>query len=261
MFDYHVHSTVSYDGRSTPEEMALAAKAAGLQEICFTDHLDYMLCTPRSQTAFTQDAYCEAFSSLKVPGLTIRHGVEVGLTPWNKEEINQDLSAYPYDFVLGSVHFIDDKDPYFSHYWVDKDPLVAERQYFEEMLTCLKIHDNFDVLGHLTYISKCKGHPCPRIIPLEEYREIITEILKLLISKGKGIEVNTSGMNRCNDFLPGLPYLKLFKELGGKIITVGSDSHDVSRVGQHTAEVLSIFKEIFGYVCTFENRKPIFHKL
>lgn len=261
MFDYHLHSTVSYDGRSTPEQLALAAKAAGLEEICFTDHLDYMHCLPRCETAFTPETYRSAYSSLNIPGLTIRHGVEVGLTPWNKEEIDRDLSCYPYDFVLGSIHFIDDKDPYMPPYWVGKDPLAAERQYFEEMLTCLKLHDNFDVLGHLTYISKCKAHPCPRIIPLEEYREIITEILKLLISKGKGIEVNTSGKDRCGDFLPGLPYLKLFQELGGEIVTVGSDAHDVTRVGQYAPQVLAVLKDIFGYVCTFENRKPVFHKL
>lgn len=261
MFDYHLHSTVSYDGHSTPEELALAAKAAGLKEICFTDHLDYMLCTPRRETAFAPEDYQKAYSSLSVPGLTVRHGAEVGLTPWNKEEMDKDLAAYPYDFVLGSVHFIDDKDPYMPPYWVGQEPLVAEGQYFEEMLTCLKIHDNFDVLGHLTYISKCKAHPCPRIIPLEEYREIITEILKLLISKGKGIEINTSGVDRCGDFLPGLPYIKLFKELGGEIVTVGSDAHEAKRAGQYTSQALSMLKEVFDYVCTFENRKPIFHKL
>ena len=75
------------------------------------------------------------------------------------------------------------------------------------------------------------------------------------------MEINTSGVDRCGDFLPGLAYLKRFKELGGEIVTVGSDAHDVRRVGQYTLQACEMLKEVFGYVCTFEDRKPIFHKL
>ncbi|MBE6948118.1 MAG: histidinol-phosphatase HisJ family protein [Ruminococcaceae bacterium] len=261
MFDYHLHTSVSYDGRGTAEEMVRAATAAGLKEICFTDHRDYQHCVPRSQTTFTMEAYRNAYEGLDSAGLTVRHGAEVGLTPWNVEEISKDLQAYPYDFVLGSIHFINDEDPYLPPYWVGRDPLVAERQYFEEMLKCVQLHDNFDVLGHLTYISKCKAHPCPRIIPVDTYREEVTQIMKILIEKGKGIEVNTSGLDRCGDFLPGVDYLKLFRDLGGEIVTVGSDAHAPDRVGQHIDTALDMLRDIFGHVCTFQNRKPVFHKL
>lgn len=261
MFDYHMHSRVSYDGSGTPEEMLAAARSAGLKEICFTEHLDYQHCVPRAKTTYTLDAYRAAHGLRHTSDLSIRHGVEVGLTPWNTREIQRDVAAYPYDFVLGSVHFINDEDPYLPPYWVGRDPIVAERQYFEEMLTCVELHNDFDVLGHLTYISKCKAHPCPRIIPLEEYKDLIVSIMKVLISKGKGIEVNTSGMDRCGDYLPGVAYLKLFKELGGEIVTVGSDAHNAARVGKYIFEVCDILKDIFGYVCTFEGRSPIFHRL
>lgn len=261
MFDYHMHSRVSYDGSGTPEEMLAAAQSAGLKEICFTEHLDYQHCVPRDKTTYTLDVYRNAHTRKQLSSLSIRHGVEVGLTTWNKEDIQQDVAAYPYDFVLGSVHFINDEDPYLPPYWVGRDPVTAERQYFEEMLTCVELHNEFDVLGHLTYISKCKAHPRPRMIPLEEYKDLIADIMKVLISKGKGIEVNTSGVDRCGDYLPGIAYLKLFKELGGKIVTVGSDAHNAARVGQYTFEACDILKDIFGYVCTFEGRNPIFHKL
>ena len=261
MFDYHMHSTVSYDGYGSPREMAEAAVAAGLREICFTDHLDYMIRTPRSETAFSVADYNRAFDDLSVPGLLIRRGAEVGLTPWNAEEIKQDLSRRHYDFVLGSIHFIDDEDPYFPYFWEGKTVLQAERMYFEEMYKCLKLHDDFDVLGHLTYISKVKAHPMPRWLPLAEYREIVAEIMKLLVAKGKGMEVNTSGMDRCGDYLPGAEYLRLFKDLGGKIVTVGSDAHATDRVGQYAWEACQMVSEIFGYVCTFADRKPIFHKV
>ena len=261
MFDYHLHSTVSYDGHGTSEEMIASARSAGLKEICFTEHLDYQHCIPRAQTTYTLEAYHSAHAPQCDADLCVRHGVEVGLTPWNQQEIARDIAAYPYDFVLGSVHFIDDEDPYLPPYWVGRDPLQAEKQYFEELLTCVELHNDFDVLGHLTYISKCKAHPCPRIIPLAAYRDCIAQIMTTLISKGKGIEVNTSGMDRCGDYLPGMEYLKLFKDLGGEIVTVGSDAHAPDRVGQYTFPVCQMLKDIFGHVCTFEGRKPIFHKL
>ena len=113
----------------------------------------------------------------------------------------------------------------------------------------------------MTYISKCKAHPCPRIIPLEAYRDLIAEILKVLIAKGKGIEINTSGVDRCGDYLPGVEYLKLFKDLGGELVTVGSDAHAPERVGQYSSQACAILKDIFGYVCTFQNRQPVFHRL
>ena len=242
MFDYHIHSTVSYDGHSTPEDMVRAAEAAGLKEICFTDHLDYQLCVPREKSAFTAQCYALAYRTIKSDAVSIRFGAEVGLAPWNQEEICKDLAAYPYDFVIGSVHFIDDEDPYLPPYWVGKDALQAEQKYFEEMLQCVKLHDDFDVLGHMTYISKCKAHPNRRLIPLEEYRDVIAEIMKVLISKGKGMELNTSGVDCCGDYLPALDYLMLFRDLGGEIVTIGSDAHTADRVGQYCGLGCAILK-------------------
>jgi histidinol-phosphatase (PHP family) len=85
--------------------------------------------------------------------------------------------------------------------------------------------------------------------------------MKTLIAKGKGMEINTSGVDRCGDFLPDISYLKLFKDLGGRIITVGSDAHTPDRVGQYITGACNMAKEVFGHVCTFQNREPIFHKL
>lgn len=261
MFDYHMHTIVSYDGHNTPMEMAQAAVKAGVQEICFTDHLDYQLSAPRENTTYTPEAYRAAYDDLRVSGLSIRQGAEVGLATWNKDEISHDLAQYPYDFVIGSIHFINDEDVYYPEFWKDRDFLATERMYFEETLRCVQLHDDFNVLGHLTYISKVKGHPSPRIIPVEDHKEVIAEIMKTLIAKGKGIEINTSGVDRCGDFLPGIPYLKLYKDLGGSIVTVGSDAHTADRVGQYVTDGCSLAREIIGHVCTFQNREPIFHKL
>ena len=261
MFDFHMHTTVSYDGYNSPEEMALAAKAAGLKEICFTDHLDYILCRPEEKMAYSVEEYNAAHEGVAVPGLTIRHGAEVGLTHWNKEIVEKDLSLRHYDFVIGSTHFVDEEDPYFPPYWQGKTVAFAEQSFFEETMKCVQIHDNFDVLGHLTYISKVRAHPAPRKVELNIYRDVVEEILKVLAAKGKGMEVNTSGVDRCGDFLPREEFFRRFKELGGEIVTIGSDAHKSDRVGQYSKEACDILKDIFGYVCTFEDRKPIFHKL
>ena len=84
---------------------------------------------------------------------------------------------------------------------------------------------------------------------------------RIVIAKGKGMEINTSGVDRAGDFLPSAAFLKRYKELGGEIVTLGSDAHAPDRVGQYASEAMAILKDIFGYVCTFADRKPIFHKI
>lgn len=261
MFDYHMHTVVSFDGHDRGLDMALAAKAAGLKEICFTDHLDYDPLGKMGILAFDTDRYNAEYDTLEVPGLKIRRGMEFGMTADNRAQFQADLGRRPFDFVLGSVHFVDDLDVYYPEYWQGKSVFQAERRYLEATLECVHVHDDFDVLAHLTYIAKTHCHPAPRPVPFDAHRELIDEILRILAAKGKGLEMNTSGVDRCGGFLPTADYFRRFKELGGEIVTVGSDSHTCSRVGQYTFDACGILAEIFGYVCTFESRQPVFHKL
>ena len=261
MFDYHMHTRVSFDGHDTGEAMAKAAVDAGLKEICFTDHLDYDPLEKMGCMAFDQAVYNAEYDHLEIPGLKIRRGMEFGMTAENAAQFQKDLQRRPFDFVLGSIHFVDDLDVYFEEYWAEKTVFQAEQRYLEATLECVRIHEDFDVLAHLTYIAKTHCHPAPRPVPFAEHRELIDEILRTVAAKGKGLELNTSGMDRCGGFLPTADYFRRFKELGGEIITVGSDAHAAGRVGQYAFDACAIFKDIFGYVCTFENRQPIFHKL
>lgn len=261
MFDYHMHSVVSFDGHDHAADMLRAAADRGLREICFTDHIDYFANVDKQDWVFDTEVYNATYDSLTHPVVKVRRGMEFGLKPYNAPALKQDLKRCEFDFVLGSVHFVDELDVYYQEYWDGKTVHQAERRYLEEILACVQVHEDFDVLGHLTYISKCRAHPSPRPVPMEEHREIIDEILRLLAQKGKGMEMNTSGVDRCGDFLPFDGYFRRFKELGGQIVTVGSDAHNVQRVGQYTDRACQILKDIFGYVCTFEGRKPIFHKL
>lgn len=261
MFDYHMHSVVSFDGHDTGLELACSARKAGLREICFTDHLDYDPLGKMEGLAFDTAKYSAEYDSLEVPGMKIRRGMEFGMTPDNREQFQRDLKRRPFDFVLGSVHFADNLDVYYPEYWAEKTVFQGERRYLENTLACVLVHEDFDVLAHLTYISKAHAHPAPQPVAMEDHREIVDEILRILVRKGKGLELNSSGVDRCGDFLPRAEYFRRFKELGGEIVTIGSDAHRANRVGQYSFEACEILKEIFGYVCTFEARKPIFHKL
>ena len=261
MFDFHMHSSVSFDSQEDARTMALAARDRGLKEICFTDHMDYCRTSNWPNMLFDLDEYSRAYDALEVPGLKIRRGVEVGLTTWNLDLASEFPKQRPFDFVLGSVHFAQDIDPYEKRFWEGRTVQEGFRAYLEETLEVLKIHDNYDVLGHLTYACKSPHNPTKDVIRFEDFHEITDEVMKVIISKGKGMEINTSGVDVVGVFLPTAEYLRRFKELGGEIVTVGSDAHNAARVGQYTDRALEILKDIFGYVCTFENRVPTFHKL
>ena len=261
MFDYHMHTVVSFDGHNRGLEMAQAAVKAGLKEICFTDHIDYDPLGKMGIMAFDTARYNEEYDDLEIPGLKIRRGMEFGMDVHNVAQFKVDLQRRSFDFVLGSIHFVDDLDVYYPEFWQDKTVFQAERRYLEATLECVKLHDDFDVLAHLTYIAKARSNPVSRPVPLAEHRELIDEILKVLARKGKGLEMNSSGVDRCGGFLPTADYFRRFKELGGQIVTIGSDAHRCDRVGQYAFDACEILKDIFGYVCTFEGRQPVFHKL
>lgn len=261
MFDFHMHTDVSYDGRATAAQMLKAAEEAGLREICFTDHLDYDPLKPDNKLTFDTSSYRAAYDSLSHPFVKIRRGMEFGMLSDNMEVLKADLARFDFDFVLGSVHFVDGFDIYLKDFWKHVTIDYAETRFLEQTLECVQNHDDFDVLGHLTYITKTRANPVKRPVVYEQYRELVDEILSVLAYKGKGIEVNTSGINIAGVYLPSSDYLRRFKELGGEIVTVGSDAHDTSRVGQLCREACDIVQEIFGHVCTFADRKPVFHKV
>lgn len=261
MFDCHIHSRVSFDGHDRGLDLALAAKSAGLREICFTDHLDYDPQEKMEKLDFDTGEYNREYDALAVSGLEICRGMEFGMTPDNRHQLTRDLQRRPFDFVLGSVHFVDGMDVYFQEYWAGKTVFQAERRYLEATLECVRAHDDFDVLAHLTYIAKTPVHPAPRPVPYGEHAGLMDEILRTLARKEKGLEMNTSGVDRCGDFLPTADIFRRFRELGGRIVTVGSDAHRCDRVGQYSGQACRVLGDIFGYVCTFRQRQPVFHSL
>lgn len=261
MFDFHMHSHVSFDSKELPENMVKAALDKGLKEICFTDHIDYDPFAEEQIMVFDTEKYNAAYDQLYARGLKVRRGMEFGMAPDNREQFRKDLQRRHFDFVLGSVHFVDGLDVYFKTYWEGKTIQQAIDRYFRNTLECVQVHEDFDVLAHMTFICKSPVFENAKPAYYRDWREIVDEVLKILVQKGKGLELNTSGVDRCGGFLPTEDFFRRFQELGGEIVTVGSDAHTADRVGQYTDRACEILKDIFGHVCTFEDRKPIFHKL
>ena len=261
MFDYHLHSSVSFDSRCPAARIVQAAERAGLREICFTDHYDFNDDPQQQHDVFSLDVYRAAYDTVSSETVAIRRGVEFGLTPWNGAELSALLAENAFDFVIGSVHYAGGYDPYCAEYWVQNADTDGFERYLQQTLTCVKAQNNFDVLGHLNYVCKSVYNPTRLPLRYHDYRDLCDEILKQLVQNGNGMEINTSGVDRVGEVLPSAAFIKRFRELGGEIITVGSDAHDETRVGQYIDDALCIAKDVFGYVCTFQNRQPIFHKL
>ena len=261
MFDYHIHSRVSFDSKEKASDIIEVAKSKRLSEICFTDHYDFRYEKNAKHDLFTKEAYDAEYGSLCPSGISIKRGVEFGLTTWNTCELSELTKNFDFDFVLGSVHYVDGYDPYMKEYWEGKTWEYACLRYLEHTLECVKIHNGFDVLGHINYVCKSPNNPTRSPLFYKDYREVCDEIMRELAKHGKGMEINTSGVDRVGEFLPNAEFLKRFRELGGEIVTLGSDAHTKERVGQYRSEGIAILRDIFGYVCTFDKRTPVFHKL
>lgn len=232
--DYHIHSTHSSDAKMTIEEACIKAIELGINEIAFTDHID--IDWPGSNSIFDisrLDIYMDEIEQnrRKFKGqIDIKSGIEIGLQPHVLAEKSRIVNSYPFDFVIASIHVIQRIDLYKSDYYDKKSKLEAYSDYYNEILKLINDFDDFDVLGHLDYIKRYLIHPYEQEDHLIAM-EIIDEILKTLIRKGKGIEVNTSGYKHISKrTMPHFDVVKMYQELGGEILTLGSDAHSTGFV-------------------------------
>lgn len=255
--DYHLHTKHSFDSEGEMEAYIQKAISLGLTEICFTDHQDF--CYPIDDFTLNVPAYHEEFLKLKAKyqdQISLKWGVEIGLDLDYQAEIEKFIATYPFDFVIGSIHVIKGTEFYYGKYFENRTKEEAHRFFFAETLRCVKAFNCFDVLGHLDYIQRY-GPYADRTIDYRQYQDIIDEIFKTLIDKGKGIEVNCSGYKLFKDCgFPNYKLIKRYYDLGGRIITVGTDSHTSATVGTHLADVIKRLEDIgFTEFTRFKNRE------
>lgn len=262
--DYHFHTEFSGDSDTPVRDQIERAIALGMASICITDHHDYDV---DSVIDFTLDAetYCRTLSRLRDEyrdRIDLRIGVELGLQVCLKEYYREFLERYPFDFVIGSTHFIDRKDPAYPIFFENRVEREAYHQYFSVTLDNVKNIDDYDVAGHIDYIVRYGPNKAANY-SYEAYREILDEILSTLIEHGKGIECNTAGYRKgIFQPNPSPAILRRYRELGGEIITVGSDAHTAQDLGADFRRAADLLKDCgFSYYTEFKDRKPVFRPL
>lgn len=264
-YDYHIHTNFSHDSTTSIEDVVQTSITLPLKEICITDHVDYnvLLHGKEVDYQFSTEQYFSTISKIqdKFPQIKIKKGVEMGLQQHVLSTCHQYVDNYDFDFVIASIHTIDKYELIHRHLYKQYDQKTAYKIYYETLYTLLKQFKNYSVVGHLDIIKRYDQNT--KTLTDETFRDILDEILKLIIADGKGIEVNTSSFRyRLLDTTPSLHILKRYKELGGTILTTGSDAHTTKHIADNFAYIYEMLKEIgFSYICTFNHMQPTFHKL
>ena len=259
--DYHVHSSHSPDCKVPIDEICHTAVIKGFQEIAITDHFEFY--TPGHPVGFFTPKYiAKIFADIeeaqkKYEGsLVIRKGIEFGQPTVNPALARSILDEFQFDYVIGSVHKVGNLSlsnvAYNAHNIED-----ICLNYFD-MLYELADEGEFDCLGHIDMIrlyAAKQGTP----LNILEYEEQLIPILRRVIERGKGIEINTTGFRQeLSTTLPDISVLKLYRELGGQILTIGSDAHCTADIGSGWSESAILAKLAgFDYVTLYQNRHPM----
>lgn len=262
--DCHVHTKISHDGISSMQEYLEISAQKSVDEITFTEHYDVYDGLKTNLKTLNVDNYLASYKKMQEStNAKFNFGIEIGLQPDISENIKALVAKYPFDFIIGSSHITCKKDMAMDTSFFDGlTRKEAYLKYFEEVLENIKIYNEFDVYGHLDYVVRYGGYGI-KTIEYADFADILDAILSELIKKDKGIEINTSGLRY------GLPYphpnieiLKRYKELGGKIITIGSDAHKTADLAKDFDLVYDILRSLnISEIAIFHNRIPDFFNI
>ncbi|WJY27885.1 histidinol-phosphatase HisJ family protein [Sporosarcina trichiuri] len=261
MFDYHMHTYHSADCRAEPGQMAEAAVAKGLTEICFTDHVDYDYPDPAFVFDFDKTAYrneIEVLSERFKGVCKVKRGVEIGVQPHLLGQYEQLVQEEQFDFIICSVHTVRRSDLHSRAIFGELGAEDAFEAYYSDLYKCVKEFSAYSVLGHADLIKRYADR-----VPNADYRGILQDIFKTIVPKGKGIEINTSGTRYgLPSAMPSPDILKLYKQCGGEVLTIGSDAHRPEDVGYEVKKSLELARDIgFRYVAAFQAGEPEFHPI
>lgn len=274
--DYHMHTNYSDDSQFEMEKAVKKAIEIGLDEICFTDHVDYgiklehddymRLTKEERKDRVANVDYKNYFEEIHFlqekyqDQIVIKQGMEFGIQTHTISDFQKLFDQYNFDFIILSCHQVEDQEFWTQDFQKGKTQQTYNERYYQEILNVIKNYKNYSVLGHLDLL---KRYDLAGEYPFEKTKGLVTEILKIVIQDGKGIEVNTSSFQYgLKDLMPSREILKLYYDLGGTIITIGSDSHKEEYVGAYIQTIQNELKEIgFKQICTFDKMNPIFHDL
>lgn len=259
MIDYHMHSNYSSDGHNTIMDMCRSAVSKGIREIAITDHFEPSMADEHC-LFYNQKGYWAYVTKAKQAfrgKLDIKLGVELGQPHLFPEASNAILEDFPYDYVLASAHKLpagmDVSELDYSK--INEEELCA---MYLKQLKELVYWNKFDCIGHLDLIKRYSAAVYKKNITLTCQYELLKEVLQLVITNGKGIEINTSGLRQTpKETMPGLDVLRLYRKLGGEILTTGSDAHFAEDVGKGLQEAAALAIEAgFRFITVYNRRKP-----
>lgn len=261
--DTHLHSDISFDSDAPMAQMVQACLDAGVREMCFTEHMDYgnpdtddfISDLTRYRRVYEQT--CRRF-----PGVSIGYGLELGYYPAAFKAAQAHIAGERFDHVILSAHAVDGVDPYFGGYFQGKDRRTAYGAYLavvDEMLGA--DFDGFTSVGHITYVAKYapfRPQPCA----YREFPALFDHILTQIIRRGKALEINTSSLAVYGAPSPGWDVAARYRQLGGRLICLGSDAHQPDRAGLGFRRAQTALRQIgFTELFTFKNMQPVPHKL
>ena len=275
LVDYHIHTNYSDDCEYPMEEVVRDAVSMGITELCFTDHVDYGVKTDwdsgervvykagMARLNVDYKRYYKEVLELRIKyadKIKLKLGMDFGVQMHTLEKYEKLFAGYPFDFIILSLHQVENKEIWCKEFQEGRSWKEYNERYYREMLALVQNYKNYSVLGHIDFITRYDDNGK---YPFEKVKPIIEEILKVVIADGKGIEINTSCYRYgLNDLTPGREILCLYRQLGGRIITIGSDSHKREDLGKYIEETKQELRKLgFKEYCTYEKMQPIFHTL
>ncbi|MBO4415673.1 MAG: histidinol-phosphatase HisJ family protein [Lachnospiraceae bacterium] len=281
-YDCHIHTSFSSDSKASPESQIEKAIELGMKGICITDHMDYEFpdaVRSGMDFEFDPEEYFKKLTELKekyASEIELQIGIEIGLRNERecrasvREKYESLLNGYAFDFVIGSTHCLEFTDPYYeSPYWENKDKKTGIMTYFEAIKENISYFPDFDSLGHLDYLiryvpaSKADENAKFNDYNVQDFADIIDEILKMIIDEGRALEVNTAGLKYGLGYPhPKAQVLKRYRELGGELLTIGSDGHRPEHICYDFKTAYEILKELgYRYYTVYRERRPNMVKL
>lgn len=263
--DFHIHSSFSADSQAPMTQMIERGISLGLETMCFTEHMDFgmqyedLLFEVDTPSYFQELERCQSHYRSQIE---ILFGIELGLEPHQADRLRAYVKEWPFDFIIGSSHLVNGTDPYDAAYFQNRTEREGYRDYFLTMPDNLQAFADIDVYGHLDYVVRY-GPDKNKYYSYEQYRDVIDAALTAIIEHGVGLEVNTGG---CKYGLghphPHPDILKRYRDMGGEIITVGSDAHAPEHLAYEFTMIGDLLRECgFKYHTVFRKRKPEFIKI
>ena len=263
--DMHLHSHYSADSKESMTAQVERGIEMGLSVMCFTDHIDWDFPIPEIVFDFDIQKYLDDISNLQEQygnKIQILKGVELGMQTQLGERYRELLKSYPFDYAISSQHLVKGRDPFYPEVFEGREDGEVFREYFEDTLNNLQLFHDADTLAHLDYVVRY-GTNGARDYCFHRFGEIIDEILRLLVRYDIALEVNTAGIRKGLGFTnPHPDVIRRYRELGGQLITVGSDAHVRDDLGKDFNLAEQLLKDLnFTEICYFIGHTPVFMKI